>query len=229
MAYDCSRRTACGHPYEVWIADRAGKRRVDHGNGIDPTSLALSGGRVTWTHHGVRSLSPDQGWPMTGLDADAGLRDVRGVLALFGLAGQAYGTASTVIRGPHRGAQSGTAIAGAGDVNGDGLVDVLVSTFDSIYVVFGRHSRKPINLGSLGRGGFPIIGSPHGDLALLNGSVAGVGDQNGDGLADVLVADDHLTSSTASATRRTVDLRRLGGRRLPARRRRLLGGRRGRR
>ena len=57
VAYDCSQRT-CGHPYEVWIADRAGKRRVDHGSGIDPASLALSGRRVTWTHHGVRRSAP---------------------------------------------------------------------------------------------------------------------------------------------------------------------------
>ena len=49
----------CTGPYEVWIADRAGPRRVDHGAGIDPESLAadprlaLHRGRVTWTDDGV--------------------------------------------------------------------------------------------------------------------------------------------------------------------------------
>ena len=43
----------CTGPYEVWIADRAGPHRVDHGAGIDPESLALHRGRVTWTDDGV--------------------------------------------------------------------------------------------------------------------------------------------------------------------------------
>ena len=55
VAYDCGHQDrTCGRPYEVWIADRAGKRRVDHGSGMVPASLALTGGGVSWTHHGVR-------------------------------------------------------------------------------------------------------------------------------------------------------------------------------
>jgi hypothetical protein len=45
---------SCTGPYEVWIADRAGPRRVDRGAGTDPESLALHRGRVTWTDDGVR-------------------------------------------------------------------------------------------------------------------------------------------------------------------------------
>ena len=131
------------------------------------------------------------------------------VVALFAFS-PAFGARSTAIRGAHRDDQSGTAIAGAGDVNGDGLDDLLVSSAGSVYVVFGRHSRKPIKLGRLGRGGFRIVGSRRSDLGLLNGSVAGVGDQNGDGLADVLVADDHGYVVYGKRGSAPVDLRRLG-------------------
>jgi hypothetical protein len=109
------------------------------------------------------------------------------VLAMFGLAGRAYGRASTVIRGAHRGDKSGTAIAGAGDVNGDARADVLISTPGTVSVVFGRRKPGTIRLGRLGTGGFRIVGAH--DLGSFGGSVAGVGDVNGDGLADVVVSD----------------------------------------
>ena len=86
-----------------------------------------------------------------------------------------------------------------------------MSSDGAVYVVFGRHSRAPINLGRLGRGGFRIVGSRRSDLGLLSGSVAGVGDQNGDGLADVLVADDHGYVVYGKRDSAPVDLRRLGG------------------
>jgi hypothetical protein len=87
---------------------------------------------------------------------------------------------------------------------------VLVSSVGSVYVVFGRRNRAPINLGRLERGGFRIVGSRRSDLGLLNGSVAGVGDQNGDGLSDVLVADDHGYVVYGKRDSASVALRRLG-------------------
>jgi len=130
------------------------------------------------------------------------------LLALLGLAGRAYG-ARTPIRGAHRGDESGTAIAGAGDVNGDGRSDALISTPGSVYVVFGRRKPGMIRLGRLGKGGFRIVGSR--DLGSFDGAVAGVGDVNGDRLADVLVSDgSHGYVVFGKRNRATVDLAQLG-------------------
>ena len=87
---------------------------------------------------------------------------------------------------------TGSTVAGAGDVNGDGRPDVIVGTGDpqatgtsSAYIVFGKASTDPVKLGALGAGGFRITGA-----ATFQGSappVSGAGDVNGDGLADVIV------------------------------------------
>ena len=79
------------------------------------------------------------------------------------------------------------AVAGAGDVNGDGLADLVVSAASSAYVVFGKRSADPVGLGTLGAGGFRVSG-----LSPATGAgapVAGAGDVNGDGLADVIIGD----------------------------------------
>jgi hypothetical protein len=85
--------------------------------------------------------------------------------------------------------------AGAGDVNGDGYSDVIVSGpfgHDNEYtygahVIFSRPNQRFIDLGSLGSigpQGFLI----RGEGGEINGpAVAGAGDVNGDGLADVMV------------------------------------------
>jgi hypothetical protein len=53
VAEDCGHADrACGQPYEVWIADRAGTRRVDQGDQIDPKSLTLDGSALTWRNNG---------------------------------------------------------------------------------------------------------------------------------------------------------------------------------
>ena len=53
VAEDCEHPDrACGRPYEVWIADRAGTRRVDHGNQIHPHSLTLDGSILSWRNGG---------------------------------------------------------------------------------------------------------------------------------------------------------------------------------
>jgi hypothetical protein len=108
----------------------------------------------------------------------------------------ALGVGGFVINGETAGDRSGGTVANAGDINGDGFDDLLVGArradpaglneAGKSYVVFGRPGTAAINLSdvALGLGGFAIKGEVAGDLA---GTVAGVGDVNGDGYADLAV------------------------------------------
>ena len=96
---------------------------------------------------------------------------------------------------------SGLAVSGAGDVNGDGLADLLIgaafadpngSLSGASYVVFGRNTAQSgpfaasLNLGALdGTNGFRLAGVATGDLS--GRAVSRAGDVNGDGLADLLI------------------------------------------
>ncbi len=97
--------------------------------------------------------------------------------------------------------RSGNSVATAGDVNGDGLGDVIIGALDADqnlhynegegYVVFGRQAGFPaaLNLSDLdGRNGFVLNGINAYDLS--GRSVAAAGDVNGDGLDDVIIGAD---------------------------------------
>ena len=88
-----------------------------------------------------------------------------------------------------------TATAGAGDVNGDGLGDVVVGPkfsrndaglrTGSAAVVFGDSAAGNVDLASLGARGFVMQGAGEGNATGV--SVDGAGDVDRDGLADVVI------------------------------------------
>jgi hypothetical protein len=111
------------------------------------------------------------------------------------LADVAQGIGGFAIDGEGDYDNSGSSVSGAGDVNGDGLDDVVVgapgASWDNhydgrSYVVFGKTDTARVSLYEVkaGTGGFAMSGSgghTTGD------SVSGAGDVNGDGLADIVL------------------------------------------
>jgi len=133
------------------------------------------------------------------------------------------------ILGPGDNSACGASVAAGGDVNGDGLADLLVgcpgidqtlgtiSSTGSVYVVFGRTDPQAIDLATIGAAGFPIVGPTDSlvtGLPLLTARPAVFGerlqsvpidadsvtdDVNGDGLSDIVIGDSAVNSAAGSA------------------------------
>ncbi|MCC5639943.1 tandem-95 repeat protein, partial [Nostoc sp. CHAB 5844] len=108
------------------------------------------------------------------------------------------GSNGFVINGVGAGDGSGNSVSNTGDINGDGIDDIIIGAISadpngesrsgSSYVVFGSSSgfSANLNLSSLnGSNGFVINGVDAGDFS--GGSVSGAGDVNGDGIDDIII------------------------------------------
>ncbi|CAB5500459.1 hypothetical protein THERMOT_1238 [Bathymodiolus thermophilus thioautotrophic gill symbiont] len=120
------------------------------------------------------------------------------------------GTSGFVIKGEDvQNWWTGRSVSSAGDVNGDGLDDLIISAYyanleaGKSYVVFGKIDKNDINLLDIvsGTGGFVINGENDGDLSSC--SVSSAGDVNGDGLDDLIVGAHKATSNNKAETGKT--------------------------
>jgi hypothetical protein len=122
--------------------------------------------------------------------------------ARVNLSAVAAGTGGFVINGQGASDRSGVSVSIAGDVNGDGLADLIVGAYEGrpsdsrgntgrSYVVFGTTATAPVDLSAVaaGTGGFVINGQSAGDGS--GQYVSDAGDMNGDGLADLIVASPY--------------------------------------
>jgi hypothetical protein len=141
---------------------------------------------------------------IVGSGSDDGGHTAPGHAHLFlGSAGGLAAEAAWITESEHHWARYGASVASAGDIDGDGFDDVLVGV---------SRERRPD--GGAGDGVvYAFLGSPDGlpheaswsfssagDDNELGRSVAGVGDVNGDGFGDFVVAsDEHLWGFHGSA------------------------------
>ncbi len=105
------------------------------------------------------------------------------------------------------GSFTGSAVSGAGDVNGDGLADLIVGAqakdneTGGAYVVFGKPTTETVDLAAVTQDGntegFFIKGPA--ERSLTGNAVAYAGDVNGDGKADVVLSAPTTNSNTGAA------------------------------
>ncbi len=164
-----------------------------NGDGVDDLIIgahnASPGGK---THAG-------ESYVVFGRDASAGAAGFGATLDL----GTLNGTNGFVLTGVDAGDVSGRSVSSAGDVNGDGIDDLIIgavgadpggnSRAGESYVVFGRDTSAggesfgaALDLGSLdGTNGFVLTGVDEHDFS--GGSVNSAGDVNGDGIDDLII------------------------------------------
>ncbi|PWT85096.1 MAG: hypothetical protein C5B56_14550 [Proteobacteria bacterium] len=188
---------------------------LDGAGGIDTVVLSAARANYTIAESGGNSFQLPAG-SLDGADTFAGIEKLQFSDATVFMRSPANvdlsslnGSTGFRISGAAMGDLSGISVAPAGDVNGDGVPDLIVGAQGAAphgtnsgagYVVFGTASGFAANFdlsGLTGTNGFKLSGAAAGDFT--GGSVASAGDVNGDGFADVIVgADGADTSGTNS-------------------------------
>lgn len=184
------------------FGDKSGFR-IDGIDNYDASGTSVAGaGDVNGDGLADVVIGAHQAWP--GNRASAGETYVvfgkssNGTIALSALGGVGN-TDGFRLDGVDQADRSGRSAAGAGDVNGDGLADVIVGAYGAdppgrtgggeTYVVYGKSSATTVALSAVGPPGgtvgFRIDGPATGEYSGFH--VAGAGDVNGDGLSDVVV------------------------------------------
>lgn len=158
-------------------------------DGIDDLIVGASGADPNGAESGRSYVVYGRDTSVTG--------DFASVLQLASL----NGSDGFVINGESAGDYSGTAVDSAGDVNGDGIADLIIGSQSAsvngtrsgrTHVVFGRDAgtvgdfSSPLELSGLdGSDGFELRGEAAFDRS--GGAVSGAGDLNGDGIDDLLI------------------------------------------
>jgi len=128
-------------------------------------------------------------------EASPGGRMLAGTVSVF--LGSAAGIASMparVLEGQAAGDQFGFSVAGAGDLNGDGYADLVVGAAGALPGARMQAGAASVFLG--GASGIPSVPSlvlEGGEYDRFGYSVAGAGDVNGDGYADLVVGAAEAT------------------------------------
>jgi len=153
---------------------------------------------------GARDADPngaDSGASYVVFGTDQGLANPLNLSGLNSSNGQ-------VINGVNAGDYSGSSVNSAGDINGDGISDVIIgapeaspngSYSGTSYVVFGANAglSSPLNLSTLdGNNGFAINGIDANDTS--GNSVSGAGDINADGIDDFVIGAKGVSPNGAS-------------------------------
>ena len=183
-----------------------------NGDGIDDLIVGAFGGDDGGTHSGVAHVIYGK------LGAARGTVDLTGLAASVGFN----------IQGDKPNDFAGRSVSSAGDVNGDGIDDLIVAASygdnggvdaGEVYVVYGQpgNTRGTVDLtGLAASGGFCIQGFVAGSFT--GWSVSSAGDVNGDGIDDLIIGapysdigganagEAYVIFGQAGATRGLIDL-----------------------
>ena len=185
----------------------------------DADAVSQYGGTVMVEADGAIAYAPAPGFwgPDTfeytvtdGVDEATGTVTIHVAPHLVPLGDVAMGISGFILNGELIGDRSGHAVSLAGDVDGDGLDDVIIganradpngSDSGRAYVVFGKADTEPVQLAEIvaGNGGFALHGEAMDDNAGI--SVSRAGDVDGDGLDDVIVGAQYADANGGDSGR----------------------------